>query len=265
MQSVDLSIVIPAWNEARVLEETIARITDAIQASQALVTGEANEAGDLTWEIIVCDNASTDDTAVVARQAGARVVVEPRRGIARARNAGARVAVGQWLLFIDADSYPTPDLVADVRMLLPDGRVVGCGATLATGGSAWWMRVFVVTLNLISRLTGWCAGAFLLCRHDAFLAVGGFNDDLYAIEEVDLVIRLRRYGRSRGQEFRILPRHPVITSARLKRGTTIGAWAAMTGSFLVACVLLLLHTVLPKRLRIREGWRLLGFWYSPRR
>ena len=116
--SLDLSILIPAWNEADCLQETIERVGDALRA---------NEADGLEWEIIVCDNASTDDTPQITRRAGARVTFEPERGIARARNAGARVARGEWLLFLDADSYPTPALVSDVCALVGKGGIVGCG------------------------------------------------------------------------------------------------------------------------------------------
>lgn len=82
---LDLSVVIPAWNEAGSLTETIDRIGAALRA---------NEARGFEWEIVVCDNASTDDTSEIASRAGARVAFEAVRGIARARNGGARAARG---------------------------------------------------------------------------------------------------------------------------------------------------------------------------
>ncbi len=248
---VDLSIVIPAWNEAECLEETLDRIGAALRA---------NHSDGLTWEIVVCDNSSTDDTAAVARRAGARVVFEPERGIARARNAGAGVARGDWLLFIDADSYPTPELMTDMRTLLGERRIVGCGAMMTADGGSWWMRGKVSRDNIVLSLLGLAPGVFLLCRHDAFRAIGGFNADLYAFEEIGFVLRLRRHGRARGLDFRLLHRHPVVTSARTKGGFVI-----LFASYLVALVLLLPNTMLPKRLRIRGGRKLLGFWYPSRR
>ena len=62
-------------------------------------------------ELIVCDNNSTDRTAEIARNAGARVVFEPVNQIARARNRGAAAATGDWLIFVDADSHPSAGLV----------------------------------------------------------------------------------------------------------------------------------------------------------
>ena len=80
------------------------------------------------------------------------------------------------------------------------------------------------------------------------------------MEEVGFVLRLRGYGVARGLHFRVLRRHPVVTSARTK-----GGMVTMIVSYLVGFVLVLVNTLLPKRLRIRGGWRLLGFWYAPRR
>ncbi len=247
---VDLSIVIPAWNEAESLEETIGRTAEALRA---------NEADGFIWEIIVCDNASTDGTSEIARRAGARVVFEPERGIAHARNAGARAARGEWLLFIDADSYPTPELLTDVRMLLGDERIVGCGATMWPVGGKWWMRLKIHRDSFLMWCLGMGTGVFILCRHGAFRAIGGFSADLYALEELDFVFRLRCFGWLRGLRYRILHRHPVVTSARTKAG-----FLTMFVSYVVAFALLLLHILLPKRLRIRIGRKLLGFWYSPR-
>ena len=89
-----LSVVVPAFNEERLLAGSLAAIRDALRAFE--------EAG---WdtELIVCDNNSTDRTAEIARDAGAAVVFEPVNQIARARNAGAAHATGEWLLFVDAD------------------------------------------------------------------------------------------------------------------------------------------------------------------
>ena len=61
------------------------------------------------FELIVCDNNSTDRTAEIARAAGATVVFEPVNQIARARNSGAAAATGDWLIFVDADSHPSAD------------------------------------------------------------------------------------------------------------------------------------------------------------
>ncbi len=91
--SMKVSVVIPAFNEARLLGETLRHV----QAALTVFTSRG-------WgvEIIVCDNNSTDATAEIARAAGATVVFEPENQIARARNSGAAAATGDWLIFVDA-------------------------------------------------------------------------------------------------------------------------------------------------------------------
>ena len=119
--SMHLSIVIPAFNEERL----IARCLQSIAASLV-----ENSTPAFTSEIIVVDNNSTDNTANLARQAGAQVIFEPINQIGRARNTGAAVATGEWLLFVDADSVLNPELLADILRLIEDGKSVGCGSTL---------------------------------------------------------------------------------------------------------------------------------------
>src|SRR3954447_22566576 len=83
-----VSFVIPAYNEEALLPRTLAALTAAARALAE------------SFEIVVGDDASTDRTAQVAREHGARVVRVERRQIAAARNAGARAAAGELLVFI---------------------------------------------------------------------------------------------------------------------------------------------------------------------
>ena len=83
LAQLKISIIIPAFNEERLLGETLDHVKTARAAFIAL-----------GWEseLIVCDNNSTDRTADIARAAGAAVVFEPVNQIARARNRGAEAA-----------------------------------------------------------------------------------------------------------------------------------------------------------------------------
>jgi len=200
-----ISIVVPAFNEERLLPGSLKAMSDASAAF--------TEAGWST-ELIVCDNNSTDRTAEIATAAGARVVFEPINQISRARNAGAAAASGEWLLFVDADSYPTRELFTDVVAAISDSRCVAGGSTVRVGlrgiqydaAIGWWNRV--------SRALKWAAGSFIFCETAAFREVGGFTEKLFAAEEINLFRRLKRFARSRGRSIVILHRHPLLTSHR---------------------------------------------------
>jgi glycosyltransferase involved in cell wall biosynthesis len=200
-----LSIIIPAFNEERLIERCLQSISVSLVANFTL---------GVTSEIIVVDNNSTDNTADLARQAGAQVVFEPINQIGRARNAGAAEATGDWLLFLDADSVLNPGLLADILRLIEDGKSVGCGSTLHMKGLPWWANLTLQLWTGTSILFRWAAGALVVCRSDAFRDVGGFNQELYAADEISLSAQLKRWGRQRGLRFIILTNYPLETSAR---------------------------------------------------
>ena len=165
-------------------------------------------------ELIVCDNNSTDGTAHLAQTAGGRVVFEPINQIARARNKGAEVANGEWLLFIDADSRPTPELFADVAAAIRKGNVLAGGSTIRLDGGQWQARLTTLLWNWISRTTRSLAGSFIFCEAAAFRHIGGFDLKLFASEELDLAKRLKKLAARSGKKIVILDGHPLVTSAR---------------------------------------------------
>ena len=200
-----LSIIIPAFNEA----DLIVRCLDSISESLT-----ANQKSAFSTEVIVVDNNSTDNTAELARQSGAKVVFEPVNQIGRARNAGASAAQGDWLLFIDADSLLNPGMLAVILTLADSDRYVGCGSVMRMPESPWWGTAILNVWTFISITCRWASGALVVCRADAFKEVGGFNQDLYAADEIDLSRLLKKWGRQRNLKFTILRQHPLTTSAR---------------------------------------------------
>ena len=200
-----VSVIIPAFNEERLIGETLRRVKAATAAF-------ARRGG--VSEIIVCDNNSTDRTAELARAEGAAVVFEPINQIARARNSGAAVASGDWLVFIDADSHPSEGLFADVAEQIEAGRCLAGGSTVMLEGPYWVAKLITRLWNGISRTSCLLAGSFIFCEAAAFREVGGFSKDLFAAEEIDLSQRLKRLARKKKKRIVILHRHPLVTSAR---------------------------------------------------
>lgn len=206
----DISIVIPAFNEEKLL-------TDSLRAVTAAATSAFKSAG-LAWELVVCDNNSTDRTAEIALAEGAKVVFEPVNQIGRARNTGASAASGRWLLFIDADSRPSPELLADVATLARRPDVLLAGSTITLDEASPVFRLACGLWNTASRLRRLVAGSFILVRAAAFREVGGFDLKFFAGEEIDLALRLQKQvGRRDRQRTVILHRHPLLTSARKLR------------------------------------------------
>ena len=180
-----LSIIIPAFNEELLIEACL----KSVHASLV-----ANAKPDLTSEIIVVDNNSTDNTAELARRAGAQVVFEPVNQIGRARNTGAARATGDWLLFVDADSILNPELFGDILRLIEEGRIVGCGSAIKMQDLPWWASGVLRLWTATSVLFRWAAGALVVSRADAFRDVGGFDQELYAADEITLSEKLKKMG-----------------------------------------------------------------------
>ena len=184
-----ISIIIPAFNEERLLGGTLGQV----QAARQAFTAKGVES-----ELIVCDNNSTDRTAEIARAGGATVVFEPINQIARARNRGAEAASGDWLLFIDADSHPNAELLGEVVETIRSGRCLAGGVTIRLEGNYLLANLVTAGWNCLSRWKRLLAGSFIFVESAAFRKIGGFNNELFVTEELDLSARLRPLAREAG-------------------------------------------------------------------
>jgi len=202
---VKISVIVPAYNEERLISKTLGQLRLAMTAF--------SQAG---WdsELIVCDNNSTDRTAALARDGQARVVFEPINQIARARNSGAAAASGDWYVFVDADSEPSAALFAEVVEQIQDGRCLAGGCTVKLEGDYPAGSRAIALWNWLSLRFRLLAGSFIFCEAGAFREIGGFNQELFASEELDLSKRLKRLARRQGKRLVILHQNPLLTSAR---------------------------------------------------
>jgi cellulose synthase/poly-beta-1,6-N-acetylglucosamine synthase-like glycosyltransferase len=230
-----ISFIIPAHNE----QQVIARTLDALAAA----------AGELAapFELVVVDDGSSDATGSIAIAHQARVVPVDVRHIARVRNLGALAAHGDPLIFVDADTLvPTATLGAALQALA--AGAVGGGATVTFDGRVpFWGAVLLPVVRGVLRAANVPAGCFVFCRREAFDAVGGFDERLYAAEEIAFGRALRRRGRL------VILREIVVTSGRKLRTHTI--WEGLR---LAAAVL----RRGPSSIRSRDR---LSLWYGDRR
>ncbi|GAB5560698.1 MAG: glycosyltransferase family A protein [Synoicihabitans sp.] len=202
-----LSLIVPAFNEEKLLGETLSQINHAAR----VVTSRGWQT-----ELIVCDNNSTDGTAAIAQAAGARVVFEPVNQIARARNRGAEEATGSWLCFIDADSLPSAALFSRTLDAIESTRFVAIGTTLQFDNVPWYIRVIAQAWKGWSLFLSHMAGSFVVVDARAFRELGGFSDEFFVGEEVDLSVRLKKWGKQQSsvRAVKVLRGVPLRTSGR---------------------------------------------------
>ncbi len=189
-----ISIIFPTLNEE-------AWIGGTISALKSKLT--------LPHEIIVSDGKSKDRTAEIARQHADKVVVydgEKRQTIGQGRNAGAAVAAGEFLVFMDADcTIEDPDAfftraLADFK----DEKVVALAAWLkVTPELATFMDNLVFGIQNRMELIynnffhfGFAPGEFQMMRKSSFEKLGGYNPILTASEDLEMFKRLSRIGRT---------------------------------------------------------------------
>src|SRR5262249_6940003 len=207
---VSVSLVIATFNHGRFLAAALdSAVTQTVRGV----------------EIIVVDDGSTDATpAVLARYAGRiRVVRQPNRGLAAARNAGLAAAHGAYVSFLDADDVMMPTKLAEQVAVLDRAPSVGwtyCDVlieTVATGAQTRASERFGYGARM---LEGWLFpelihGNFIpaiapLVRRTVLDAVGGFDERLTALEDWDLWLRMSliaeaRYSQAVLVRYRIHP------------------------------------------------------------
>lgn len=230
-----LSFIVPAYNEELLIGATLCRLNSA-----AANIGEP-------YEIVVVDDASTDRTATLAQENGARVVPVAHRQIAATRNAGARAAHGDFLIFVDADTLVDAPVVRAALEAMQYGAAGGGCALKFDGWVPLWARTLLIPTLWLYRAARLAGGCFLFCTRQAFDATGGFDEEMYAAEEAAMSRALHRQGRF------VVLRESVVTSGRKLRAYTpweifrILGRLALTGR---------------KGLRKRDG---LDIWYGARR
>jgi len=195
------SVVIPAYNEAGYLEATLRSL------QQQRFTG--------TYEVIVVDNNSTDDTAEIAARLGAMVLHEPQPGVCWARQSGTLAARGEIVASTDADTVHPPDWLSRLDESFrrhPDAIAVA--GPCRYQDPLWWAVVFprlwFAAIAVGARLTGRLF--YLTATNVAFRRTSfpGYDTNLtQGGDEFDFLRRLQSRGRIVWDAY-----NPVLTSSR---------------------------------------------------
>lgn len=186
-----VSFIIPCYNEREYVTGCIASIAGQLADPES-------------FEVIVVDNGSRDDTREVAASLGARVLLNERRGAAASRNLGAGAARGELLAFVDADCLLDQQWLPTLSAHLASRGIAAAAAPAVPveAGMTWvekaWAEAFVCMarrspagVNSVSNL----ASSNLLIVKSYFHEVGGFDEALLSCEDYDLSQRLLKHGR----------------------------------------------------------------------
>jgi hypothetical protein len=186
--ATDVSVIIPTLNEEKYLSRCL----------KSLV----NQAPDGTFEILVVDGGSSDQTVQIAKKYANAVLTNPNAPVGAARNLGAKAAKGGILAFIDADTIANPQWLSSIhRVFRRDPGAVGLtGPTLPHDGrfsDSITYRLWTIYLQriLLYLQMPHVIGFNCAYRRAAFLSVGGFDEKSVMSEDIKLAHKIRRYGR----------------------------------------------------------------------
>lgn len=204
-----LSVAIPAHNE----ENYIGRCIDSIMASARSAAQPI--------EVVVALNRCTDRTGSIAESLGARCVVEDTKCIAAVRNAAVRATTAPAVATLDADSWMSEHTVSEILQKVSDPRYIGGGTH--TRPERISIGICFSLLSIVPYVIkhGVMAGMFWFQR-EAFDAIGGFDESLISVEDLDFGLRLKAFGKRLGRRYGTIWRHGITTSCRKFDG--FGDW-----------------------------------------
>src|SRR5262245_28509178 len=155
-----ISVIIPAFNEERFLPQTLEHLRQAAEHLEVVPGRDI--------ETIVVDNVSSDRTAEIALAAGARVISVLEHNVARVRNAGARAASNELLVFLDADTLIPENLLGRIMQVMDEPACLGGAVDTDYQPARLLIRVYLRLWRWLGLCLGMAQGAVQFCRRDAF-------------------------------------------------------------------------------------------------
>lgn len=201
-----ISVVIPAFNEAAYLGETLSHLLRA----KAHLQGVLN----LPAEIVVVDNDSDDSTSDIARKLGVTVVRETLHSVARVRNYGAKVSRGEVLVFVDADTIVPDELLVRIAREMSDAACFGGAVDPDYRPKKLIVSVYLKLWRVVGNLMGIAQGATQFCRRDQFFKLNGYDETLFMGEDVQFFSRLKQAARQQRGRVVLINDLRVVPSTR---------------------------------------------------
>jgi glycosyltransferase involved in cell wall biosynthesis len=195
-QVPSISFIVPAHNEELWLRKCLESIRFAMETISE------------SYEVIVVNDASTDSTSQIASEMADQTICVERRNIAAVRNVGAKAAQGDIFFFVDADTQVNVPAIKAALAALHAGCAGGGAVIDLDGPVPLWGRIVLFFAVAGGRIVRWTGGCFLFCTRQACFAIGGFDESLYAGEDLAFVQAIKKVGR-----FNVL-RPKVVTSGR---------------------------------------------------
>jgi len=205
------SIIIPAYNE----EGYIKKCLDSVIAASSPYKDQV--------EVIVVLNRCTDRTEEIALSYNCVIVKEDSRNLSKIRNAGAKVARGNILITIDADSWMAENMLVEIEKQLMSGKYIGGGVALKTERLSLGIMISAIILfSAILIKHGLICGGLFWCFKRDFEAISGFDEKLRIAEDIDFAIRLRHWGEKCGKKVMNISKPRLMTSCR--KFDRLGDW-----------------------------------------
>jgi glycosyltransferase involved in cell wall biosynthesis len=201
-----ISVVVPAYNEQRYLGETLKSIQ---RAKEFLLKRDA-----VPTEIIVVDNGSSDSTSDIALSSGASVVKETKHNVARVRNAGARFAKGNVLVFIDADTIVPDKLLWRINEVMASPSCFGGAVDTDYRAAKTLVKIYLQLWRILGKLAGMAQGATQFSRRDVYTSLLGYDESLYMGEDVDFHCRMKQFAKRQNAHVCFIEDIQVVPSTR---------------------------------------------------
>ena len=204
----DFSVIIPAHNEENYIGKCLEA---AVKASKAAAPD--------TVQIITVANRCTDKTVDTAMKYGSEICYDDSRCISCVRNTGIAAAKGRIIVTVDADSAMTENSLTEIKQMLSSGKYIGGGTrpVFDRMSAGIFFSSFYVAMKLapeMFRSKAFLSGGMFWFYKNDFLKIGGFDESLVSLEDLDFAKKLKKLGDSCNKKYGTLKKSYIITSAR---------------------------------------------------